>query len=123
MIFVLFVAGATAALTWLLGWWGVVLGAAIVGFVFYEVGGGGWRTACAAALAWGLLLLIDTVVGPIGVVSRTLGGVMRMPGFALVLLTLAFPAALAWSVATVVAELRRLAMRYSGRRTRVSATS
>jgi hypothetical protein len=108
MIFVLLVAGALVALTWLLGWWGVLLGAAIVGLVFYEQRGGGWRTAVAAALAWGLLLLIDAAGGPIGSLSRTLGGVMRMPGAVLVLLTLVFPAALAWSAMTTVAEVRRL---------------
>ena len=123
MIFVLFVAGAIAALTWLLGWWGVLLGAAIIGFAFHEHRGGGWRTAFAGALAWGLLLVIDAVAGPFGVVSRTLGGVVRVPGFMLVLITLAFPAALAWSAATVVAESRRLAERYAGRRSSVRATS
>ena len=123
MIFILLVASALAALTWLLGWWGVLLGAAIVGFVFHEQRGGGWRTPLAAALAWGLLLLVDAAAGPIGIVSHTLGGVIRIPGFVLVLLTLAFPAALAWSAATVVAELRRLGARYADRRSSVSTTS
>lgn len=122
MIFVSFVAGALAALTWVLGWWGVLLGAAIVGFVFHEHRGGGWRTALAAALAWGLLLAIDAVAGPVGAVAHTLGGIMRIPGFVLVLVTLAFPAVLAWSAATVVAETRIMA-RYAGRRSSVSATS
>jgi hypothetical protein len=107
MIFVAVVAGAIAALTWLLGWWGVLLAAAIVGFVFHEEGGGGWRIALAGAAAWALLLAIDGLAGPFGVVARTLGGVMRVPGAALVLLTLAFPAALAWSAATLVSEARR----------------
>ena len=47
MTFILLVASALGALTWLLGWWGVLLGAAIVGFVFYEQGGGGWRASRA----------------------------------------------------------------------------
>ena len=123
MIFILLVTGATAALTWLLGWWGVLLGAAIVGFVFHEHGGGGWRVALGAALAWALLLAIDAASGPFGVVARTLGGVMRLPAAALALLTLVFPAALAWSAATVVAELRRHAARYAGRRSSTSITS
>lgn len=109
MIFILFVASAMAALTWLLGWWGVAVAALIVGFVFHEQGGGGWRVALAAALAWGGLLLADAVAGPFAVVSTTLGGVLRVPGFVVVLLTLVFPAALAWSAATVMAESRRLA--------------
>jgi hypothetical protein len=107
MIFVLFVAAAMAALTWLLGWWGVALAAAIIGVVFRQQGGGGWRVAVAAALAWGALLVLDAATGPLGQLSTTLGGVMRVPGSVLVLLTLAFPALLAWSVATVVAGTRR----------------
>lgn len=108
MIFVLFVAVAIAALTWLLGWLGVLIAATIVGFVFHREGGGGWRIALAAALAWGALLLVDAASGPFGALSAMLGGVLRLPGGVLVLLTLAFPAALAWSAATVVAEVRRM---------------
>ena len=108
MIFLLVVSLAVAALTWLLGWWGVLLAAAIVGFVFHDEGGGGWRTAVAAALAWGALLVVDALAGPFALIASTLGGVMRLPGGALVLLTLAFPALLAWSAATVVGGLRGL---------------
>ena len=108
MIFVIFVAVAIAALTWVLGWLGVLIAATIVGFVFHREGGGGWRIALAAALAWGALLLVDAVAGPFGALSAMLGGVLRLPGAVLVLLTLAFPAALAWSAATVVAEVRRM---------------
>jgi hypothetical protein len=103
MIFVLVVGAAMAALSWLLGWWGVLLAASIVGYVFFREGGGGWRVALAAAVAWGSLLAIDAAAGPFGTVARTLAGVLRLPGLVLVLLTLAFPALLAWSAATVVA--------------------
>ena len=41
MIFVLFVATAMLVLTWVLGWWGVLLVALIIGVVFPEDGGGG----------------------------------------------------------------------------------
>jgi hypothetical protein len=109
MIFVLVVSAAMAGLTWLLGWWGVLLAAAIVGFVFHDHAGGGWRVGLAGALAWGVLLAVDALAGPFGVVSTTLGGVMRVPGVVLVIVTLVFPALLAWSAATVVAELRRIA--------------
>jgi hypothetical protein len=108
MIFVFVVSGAMAALTWLLGWWGVLLAAVIVGFVFHDYGGGGWRVGLSAAIAWGALLAADATAGSFGAVSTVLGGVMRVPGFALVLVTLAFPALLAWSAATVVAASRRL---------------
>lgn len=115
MIFVLVVAIAMAALTWLLGWWGVLLAALIVGLVFRREGGGGWRIALAGSLAWGALLAVDAASGPLGAVAATLGGVLRVPGFALLLLTLAFPALLAWSAATVMAESLRLAAAWSGR--------
>jgi hypothetical protein len=108
VIFVLGVGVAMAALTWLLGWWGVLLAASIVGFAFFREGGGGWRVALAAAAAWGALLGADAVTGPSGTVSRTLAGVLRIPAPALVLLTLAFPALLAWSAASLVAGARQL---------------
>jgi hypothetical protein len=103
MIFVLFVASAMAALTWLIGWWGVLLAALIIGYVFRAEGGGGWRVALAAAEAWGALLLIDIVSGPFGTLSHRLGGVMKLPPIVLILVTLAFPGMVAWSAATVVA--------------------
>jgi hypothetical protein len=103
MIFILFVATAMAALTWLLGWWGVLVAALVIGFVFREDGGGGWRIAVAAVLAWSALLVIDALSGPVGVVGQRLGGVMRVPAVVLVLATVLFPAMLAWSAATVVA--------------------
>jgi hypothetical protein len=108
MIFILFVAAAMAALTWLLGWWGVLVAALVIGFVFRAEGGGGWRIAVAAALAWTVLLAIDAASGPIGLVGQRLGGVIRVPAVVLVLVTVLFPAVLAWSAATVVAgALRR----------------
>jgi hypothetical protein len=111
MIFVLVVLVAMAALTWLLGWWGVLLAGLIVGAVFHREGGGGWRIALAASLSWGLLLAIDAASGSLGAVTATLGGVVHAPGMLLVLVTLAFPALLAWSAATTMAEARRLVER------------
>lgn len=114
MIFVAFVAVAMAALTLLLGWWGVLLAALVTGWAFRREGGGGWRIALAAAVAWGALLLADAASGALGAVMRTIGGVMRVPGIVVVLLTLAFPALLAWSAATVMAGV---AQRIAPRRT------
>ena len=108
MIFILFVAAAMAALTWLLGWWGVLVGALVIGFVFRAEGGGGWRIAVAAAVAWAALLVIDAVSGPVGLVGATLAGVMRVPAVVLVAVTVLFPAMLAWSAGTVVAIALRL---------------
>jgi hypothetical protein len=103
MIFVVCVAAAMAALTWLVGWWGVVLAALIIGFVFPNEGSGGWRIALAAALAWGALLLVDAAGGPLGPLVQQLAAIMRAPAVVLMVATLLFPALLAWSAATVVA--------------------
>ena len=111
MIIVLGVAAAMASLTWLLGWWAVALVAAIVAIGFRARNVAAWRSALAAAIAWGALLAIDALAGPLATVSSTLGGVMRVPGAVLVLITLAFPALLAWSAATLAAESRRLIRR------------
>ena len=108
MIFVLVVAAAMTVLTWVLGWWGIVLVALIIGAVFHEHGGGGWRVGAAASVAWGALLVADVAAGPLGRVATLLGGVMGLPGVVLLLLTIAFPAALAWSASTIAAEARRI---------------
>ena len=108
MIFVLFVAAAMITLTWLLGWWGILVAALIIGVVFHKYRGGGWRVAAAASLAWGMLLAVDAAAGALGRVATMLGGVMGVPAAGVLLLTLAFPAALAWSAATIAAESRRI---------------
>ena len=60
--------------------------------------------ALAGAVAWGALLVADAAA--FGTVARTLAGVLRIPAPALVLRTLAFPALLAWSAATLAAAVR-----------------
>jgi hypothetical protein len=107
MIFIAFVAAAMAGLTWLVGWWGVLIAAAIIGFVFRAEGGGGWRIAVAAALAWSALMAIDALSGPVRVVGGKVAGVMGVPSAVLVLVTLLFPALLAWSAATFVSAVVR----------------
>jgi hypothetical protein len=108
LLFMLIVAVAMAVLTWVMGWWGVILGAAAVGVAFREQGGGGWRVALGAALAWAALLIVDAVGGPFGRLAQTLGGVMRVPAVALVAITVLFAAGLAWSAATVAAVLAQV---------------
>jgi hypothetical protein len=105
LLFVTLVATAMAALTWVMGWWGVLLAAVVVGFVFREQGGGGWRVALAAVLGWMALLLVDVAGGAFARLTHLLAGVMTVPGPALIVITLLFAAGLAWSTATVVAEL------------------
>jgi hypothetical protein len=108
LLFLALVAAAMAVLTWVMGWWGIVLGAVVVGVAFREQGGGGWRVALAAALSWAALLVIDAVGGPFARLAHTLGGVMGVPAFALIAVTLLFAAGLAWSAATVAAVLAQM---------------
>ena len=108
MMVVPIVAAVMAVLTWLIGWWAVPLVAAFVGGVLYVREGVAWRMALAAALAWALLVMVNATTGRLSVAATTLGGVLRVPGVVLVLITLAFPALLAWSAATVAIAMRRL---------------
>ena len=108
MMVVPIAASAMALLTWLLGWWAVPLVAAFAGSVLYRREGVAWRMALAASVAWALLLTINALTGHLSVAATTLGGVLRVPGVVLVLITLAFPALLGWGAATVAIAVRRL---------------
>lgn len=84
-------------------WFGApLLSPIIVGAVI----GLGWptlaarRAAIAGMLAWGGLLLVALARGDaLGAFSRTLGGAMGVPAWALFLVTLLYPAILAASAA------------------------
>lgn len=111
MIFHLLVAGSMAGLTWLLGWWGVAVAALILGFVFRDDDGRAWQVALGASEGWAILLVIDLLLGPLGRVESTLGGAMRIPGPALLLATLLFPALIGWSGAAAASEIGRRLLR------------
>ena len=93
---------AVAVGTTLMGWWAVPVVTA------------GWlwlsptaespvpRAMIGAALGWGLLLGWTTLQGPIGPLARRVGGLVWLPGWGLVLVTLLFPAVLAGLVAVVI---------------------
>jgi hypothetical protein len=104
-LFVLIVAASMAVLTWVMGWWGILLAASVVGFRFREHRGVARRAALTATLAWASLLLADAIAGPFARLSRLLAGVMGVPAVALLLATLLFPALAAWSAATVAAGI------------------
>ncbi len=94
-----------AVATFGLGWWTVPVIAAI-----YALSSSNSNRARIAALCavggWGTLLLLDAVKGPVGAMATRLGGVMSIPAPVLFLLTLIFPALLAWSAAKLMPSLR-----------------
>jgi hypothetical protein len=96
---------ATGAMTWMLGWWGVVLAALLVGALYWRVRGIAWMTALAAIAAWSTLLVVDAVGGRFGALASAIAGVMRVPAAALVVVTLLFAGLLAWSSAIVGSEV------------------
>jgi hypothetical protein len=96
-----------AVVTFGLGWWSVALAALAWGiFAARASRPVAWATVCAAA-GWAELLAISAARDPVGDVAVRLGSVMRVPGFALVAITIAFAALLAWSGATIGATIRR----------------
>jgi hypothetical protein len=108
MVALLVTALATAALTWLLGWWGVVLAALVAGAALRRHGAA-WTVALAAVVAWAALLAVDAVGGRFSTLASSLAGVMGVPVPALLLVTLLFGALLAWSAAVVGTEIGRRA--------------
>jgi hypothetical protein len=107
MLALLGTALAVAALTWLLGWWGVVIAALVAGFVLQRRHGAAWLVALATVVAWAALLVIDAVGGRFSTLASAIAGVMRVPAAALLLVTLLFGALLGWSAAAVGAEIGR----------------
>ena len=106
MLIVLLVSAiATAATTWVVGWWGVVLAALVVGAVQWRRPGIAWLNALATVIAWSALLLLDAASGRFGALASVIGGVMRVPAAAVVVVSLLFAALLAWSSAVLGSEI------------------
>jgi hypothetical protein len=95
---------AAFALATKLGWWTVPLVAALWGLLHPRLPRPALWASAAAGLAWVAWLAFDAVrgQGAMGVLATRLGGVMRLAIPALFLVTILFPALLAWS-ATVLA--------------------
>ena len=107
LLAVLVLAAAMALGTWWLGWWAVpVLGAAwgAARYGAYP----GTTAGVAAALGWMLLLGVAALQGPMGQVSRMVGGVLSVPGWVPLALTAVFPAGLAAASARVSGALMPL---------------
>ena len=88
--------------TWALGWWGVPIAAALTVVALRRTRGAPAAAAAGAALAWGVLLAVDAAGGRMTALAGELAAVFGAPLPALVVLTLLFPALLAWSAAALV---------------------
>jgi hypothetical protein len=88
--------------TWILGWWAVPLFAAGAAILARDVRYQAAASAIAAAVAWGALLVWSAIQGSVWSFASIAGGAMGVSGLSLILLTLAFPAALAWSAAAAM---------------------
>jgi hypothetical protein len=108
MVALLATAMGVATLTWAFGWWGVVIAALVAGAVLQRRGAA-WLVALAAVVAWGALVAVDTLGGRFPALATSIGGVLRVPAAALLVVTLLFGALLAWSAAVVGGEMGRLA--------------
>jgi hypothetical protein len=87
--------------TWILGWWSVPVFAAVAGVLARDIPRQAIAAGVAAAVAWGALLTWSAITGSVWSFSRVVGGTVGVSGPLLILLTLLFPAALAWSAAAV----------------------
>lgn len=63
-------------------------------------------SAAAASAAWGVLLLITSLHGPLGRMADILGSLVGLPSVVLIALTLALPALLAAGATGLLATLR-----------------
>lgn len=94
---------AVALSTWAFGWIAVPVVAAAWAWVRRDDVAVPLMAALAAPLAWGVLLLLPGVTGGgTARVAEVVGTAMEVGPVALIVLTLAFPALLAGSVAGVV---------------------
>jgi len=62
--------------------------------------------ACAAGTAWGGILAWTAFSAPLGTLAAELGGIVHLPGAALVTLTVALAAGLAWGGAEIALVVR-----------------
>jgi hypothetical protein len=105
------VAAILAALTWIVGWWAVPLVAAVAGALLWTRRGIAWLVAFAAVVAWSALILVDGSNGHFNVLAGVVAGTLQLPAGALLTVTLLFAALLAWSAATIGAEIGRVSRR------------
>ncbi len=92
--------------TWAVGWWAVPVVGALIGVIWAE-GRPALVAGAAGGLGWALLLAWGSASGPVGELAGTVGDVMGLPGFAVLLVTVLFPALLAGAGGALTGALRR----------------
>ena len=112
MVKAVLLAEAFAVATFGLGWWTVPVIAAAYAIASKNPHRAHTAGLCALA-GWATLLLLDAAKGPVGTMATRLGGVMSLPPVVLFIITLIFPALLAWSAAKLMQSLRGSAQRAS----------
>jgi hypothetical protein len=109
MLSLALIALAVVALTWLVGWWGVVIAGVVAGAMLWRRRGVSWLVALAAIVGWSTLIVVDSARGRFAALASSLGGVMGVPAPLLIAVTLLFAALLAWSAAVLGSEIARTA--------------
>ena len=103
---ILIIAAVMALATRFLGWWAVPIVAALA--AVWDRGPSATKVAVAGALAWGVLLLIQSLLGSsVAVLGRDVATSLGVPALIPLVLTLVLPAILAASAAGVVAGVRK----------------
>jgi hypothetical protein len=100
--------------TMFVGWWSVPVLAAGWGVLSLRIGRAVMDAALAASVAWSILLAVTALEGPVWYLAGNLGGIFQLPGPAILLLTVLFPALLAGAAAGLFAALRGMVRRDGG---------
>jgi hypothetical protein len=93
--------------TWVLGWWAVPLFAAAAGVIARHAPGQAAAAGIAAAVAWGGLLVWSALRGSVLSFAAQAGGAMGVSGLVLIVLTIVFPALVAWLAALLAQMVAR----------------
>jgi hypothetical protein len=102
-------AAAFALVTRAAGWWAVPVTAVVWTIIYRGPSSAPWKTGVAAIVAWGGILRWPAATAPLGELARRFAGVVGVPAFGLIVLTLVFGGALAWSASELTEQLQRRA--------------
>jgi hypothetical protein len=91
--------------TWWIGWWTVAVVGAAWGVARRGEDYPAATAGVAAGLSWCSLLAVQSTQGPVGELSRRLGGVLSVPGWVPLAAAVLFPAILAAAAAALTGTL------------------